>query len=294
MNRKTFAYIFLFFIIVSPVAFADKGMISYDPSAKLFEPNQRALIAWNGEEEILLLTTDIKASKPTTVLEVLPLPSEPKVTKGDLKTFDRAMRIMNMKLSKGIGIGSKGKSSNDSQSPAGRITFHEQIGPHNVTVVEVLSGAGFVKWVEKTLTEQGAANVKVPAWMTEEIEEYIKGGFTWFVFDSVKIGPDLKTVEPLRYRFKTKHLFFPLRITRVEEQSQVVMLVITERLLKDFPALSNHRVSILNKAVKLDGRELKRIDLEMSELFKDSDSVMLRNWTILGKDGTFDKDLIAY
>jgi len=41
------------------------------------------MIAWNGKEEILLLTTDLKASEPTRVLEVIPLPSEPLVKKGD-------------------------------------------------------------------------------------------------------------------------------------------------------------------------------------------------------------------
>lgn len=57
--------------------FADRGLIPFIPGVQIFEPNQRAMIAWNGSEEILLLSTDLRASQATQVLEVLPLPSEP-------------------------------------------------------------------------------------------------------------------------------------------------------------------------------------------------------------------------
>ena len=62
--------------------YADKGSIPFNANVQIFEPNQRALIAWNGLEEILLLTTDLYASETTKILEVIPLPSEPEVEKG--------------------------------------------------------------------------------------------------------------------------------------------------------------------------------------------------------------------
>ena len=68
-------------------AAADRGSISLRPNIKLYEPNQRAIIAWNGRTEILLLSTDLRASAPTKVLEVLPLPAEPKVKKGSIRSF---------------------------------------------------------------------------------------------------------------------------------------------------------------------------------------------------------------
>jgi len=77
---------------------ADRGMIPVDPNAQIFEPNQRAMIAWNGAEEILLLSTDLRASYSTMVVEVLPLPAEPEVKKGDLETFRKATDLINRKL----------------------------------------------------------------------------------------------------------------------------------------------------------------------------------------------------
>ncbi len=78
--------------------YANRGMIPINPNAKVFEPNQRAMIAWNGDEQILLLTTDIYASESTMVLEVLPLPSEPEVKEGDTETFSKAIALINRQM----------------------------------------------------------------------------------------------------------------------------------------------------------------------------------------------------
>ena len=89
---------FILFLFLSIPLFADRGSIPFIPDIKIFEPTQRAMIAWNGEEEILLLTTDIRASDSTEVLEVLPLPYEPVVKKGDIETFKKAIRLINDRI----------------------------------------------------------------------------------------------------------------------------------------------------------------------------------------------------
>lgn len=58
----------------------------------------------NGQEEILLLPTDLRASEATEVLEVIPLPSEPEVKKGDVEVFRRATTLINKKLRYGMTI----------------------------------------------------------------------------------------------------------------------------------------------------------------------------------------------
>ncbi len=294
--QRIISFIFIILIVLaSSLSMADRGMIPFDPSVTLFEPVQRALIAWNGEEEILLLSTDVKSDKPTTVLEVLPLPSEPKVTKGSLMTFTRAIRTLKMKIDadKSQSLGKSRAGNGDSHS-AGKVTFHEKIGAHDVMVAQALSTDGFIKWVENALEKQGAKNGTVPDWMKTEIEKYLANGFTWFVFDIIKVGTKMNTVAPLRYRFKTDRLFFPLRITRVKGGSDVEMLVLTRELLANFPALPNHRITIKNRAVKINAKELVRIDKEIAALLNMPDSVMLRSWLIKGKGGNFRNDLIAY
>ena len=121
------------------------------------------MIAWNGTEEILLLTTDMKASDSTEVLEVLPLPAEPIVKKGDIEIFRKATKLINNKLIEQHRIISKRNGGKERISqPAGEITFHKKIGAHNISVAHVLDKDGFINWAEDYLDSLGVKNPVIP------------------------------------------------------------------------------------------------------------------------------------
>jgi hypothetical protein len=52
--KKIVGLLVLSIAFSAQVVYADRGSIPFRPNVKIFEPTQRALIAWNGEEEILL------------------------------------------------------------------------------------------------------------------------------------------------------------------------------------------------------------------------------------------------
>ena len=70
----------LILLISFPSTLADMGGIpvTSKPNVSIYEPGQKAIIAWNGTEEMLILSTDVNASEDTLALRILPLPSEPK------------------------------------------------------------------------------------------------------------------------------------------------------------------------------------------------------------------------
>ena len=71
MNLTSFKLLALLSLLFVSVARADRGSIPFKPHVQIFEPTQRAMIAWDGREEILVLSTDLRASEPTKVLEVI-------------------------------------------------------------------------------------------------------------------------------------------------------------------------------------------------------------------------------
>jgi hypothetical protein len=201
-------------------AHADMGSIPFEAHVQIFEPKQRAIIAWNGTEEILLLATDLRASAPTKVLEVIPLPAEPTVKEGDLQAFERAVAIINSRQRRraggggfGGGFGAEGE---EPEPPAGEVTFHEKIGAHDISVTRVLNSDGFTGWVENYLKKQGVENPEIPGPMKTVVKQYLRAGFIWFVFDVVEVGNKVKTKDAIQYRFKTRSLYYPLKITRTE------------------------------------------------------------------------------
>ncbi len=164
--------------VLAAAAHADRGSIPFIPGVEIFEPIQRAMIAWNGEEEILLLSTDLRASAPTKVLEVLPLPSEPEVKKGDIEVFKRAVNLINSRIRRRHGAAvSKGRglSLGEYAPPAGEVTFHKRIGAHDVSVVHVLNRRGFIEWVEDYLRSKGVENPKIPEGLKSVVGEYLRG-----------------------------------------------------------------------------------------------------------------------
>jgi hypothetical protein len=276
-------------------ALADRGSIPFKQGVRIFEPNQRAMLAWNGEEEILLLSTDLAASESTMVLEVLPLPSEPEVTKGDVEVFAKAIDIINRKIA-ASGPLKRGAApdSGAKAGPAGEVTFHERIGSHDISVAHVLERTGFVAWVGDYLTSAGVANPVIPEPLKDTVDEYMEDGYTWFVFDVVSLHEEPGTSEAIQYRFKTDYLYYPLRITRTEAgETEIDLLVLTPHLLSEFSGIPQTRISLPHEPVTLAGIELWGLSKDMYELLGKPKESRLRIWKIKGDLASFDKDLLA-
>jgi hypothetical protein len=270
-------------------------MIPVNPHVQIFEPTQRAMIAWNGEEEILLLSTDVSASESTMVLEVLPLRTEPTVQKGDIETFRRAIELINKKIQVPLLMGKRNGDGEATKGPGGEVTFHEQIGAHDISVTHLLDPESFVDWVKTYLLSIEVEGDIISDDMKYLIDEYIKDDFQWFVFDVVTIGTETMTNEPIQYRFPTEQLFYPLKITSTAEgETSVELLILTPRLLRNFPGLPISRVSLPHDPITITSDELRELDEGMYELLKQYDRMKLRIWNISGSLSSFDDDLVAY
>lgn len=288
----------LVLLVLSTSAYGDMGAIPLIPNVQVFEPNQRALIAWDGEEEILLLSTDLSASKPTKILEILPVPNEPTVKKGDLKAFQTAVQIINEHLArKAIGsIVGKGPEmlslvAAESPKPAGEVTFHDRIGAHEVSVTHVLDATGFMDWAKDYLKRSGAKNPTIPPIIEESVRQYLKEGYKWFIYDVVDIGPTVTTKDALQFRFKTKRFYYPLRISRAATgTTKIELTVLSRHLFSNSYGLPRKHIQLMHDPIELNKEETTRISKEMFELLPGYP--MLRIWSIEGDLKDFDADLL--
>lgn len=289
-------YIIITFLICAAVCtgFGDRGLMPFDPDVEIFEPNQRAIIAWNGNEQILLLSTDIYASESTMVLEVLPLPAEPEVKKGAYETFLKVTNIINTKILNAYKKRDS-KGAEYVKTPGGVVTWHEQIGVHDISVIQLVESETFVTWVRDYLDSLGVEHEIVSDTMAGLIEEYITDGFVWFVFDVITLGDVTVSNEPIQYRFATDSLFYPLRITKTGKGNTSIQLtILTPQLLNNFPALPKERIDLRHEPVTLTNTELREIDEDMCELLQEYDTMKLRIWNIEGELKSFEQDLIAH
>ncbi|MCK4266611.1 MAG: DUF2330 domain-containing protein, partial [Thermoplasmata archaeon] len=197
----------------------------------VYEPGQKAIIAWNGTEEIMILSVDVYSTEETKALHMVPFPSMPEMSLGSVDSFEKVEELIN---SRGHSTGRYGGASlgqdNEGNSSGIEIVFEEQIGPHDMTVAIVNNSDEFTDWVTEFLSTKGIDDVPMPDNMNEVVENYTERDIKYFAFDVVDLEPDTKSVDPIIYRFETDHLFFPLRISSViDGETKVELALITPR-----------------------------------------------------------------
>ena len=259
---------FLLFPLVQ-TALADRGMIPVQPNVSVYEPGQKAIVAWNGTMEILMLSTDVFANSVTKVLEILPLPSNP--SKVELASFDSFSVIQNLIWSHvppilRSGFYGDGKDVN--------IVFHEKIGMHDITVVEATDVSSLIDWIGNFLAANGIGqNVSIEGFESV-LGDYMLRAFRFFVLDLIELSPDRKSAEPILYEFETESLYYPLLITSpVGGDGLVQLFVVTDGILQDaYEPFEKGLYRSLTRSEPIQFRltrdEIARIDSRIAALFK--------------------------
>jgi hypothetical protein len=180
------------------------------------EEAQNAIAAWNGTEEVLVLTTDLRADRPGKLLEMLPLPSVPSsITQGSREQFLTFINLFNSKIK--VQYNGGGYRNGDDAKPGSlssvQILFQKSIGAHNLTVARVRDAAHFGEWVRDLAARSGVANYTIKDEMNQSVRRHLANGISIFVFDIVEVGPELRSQDPLVYRFNTTKLYYPMEIT---------------------------------------------------------------------------------
>lgn len=224
----------LILILFATLAKADKGMIPVIPNVSVYEPGQKAIIGWNGDRkiEIMILAVDAYADTECKVLEIMPLPSEPKVDTGSVESFEAVQRLIMKHAPKPPYRGKGILPAFEGTAEAGvEILFHKKIGAHNITCTKALKYQEFVDWTYNFIKSQHIDTIALPAELPYIIQEYLRQEIIYFVFDIVELGKNTHSVAPLIYEFTSPYLYFPLRISRLAKGNTKIQLF----LLSNYP-----------------------------------------------------------
>lgn len=203
------------------LAAADRGSFTASP-ARLSQDSQKAIIFHNKQEEILVLATELRADRTTQVLEFIPFPAEPivfLVKDPILERVGELLRKKDIQEEEGPAKGGRGSAPVE-------IKFSQKVGAHDVTVVKINQPAEFENWVREFFRQKKIAMENRLEGALANARDYLGRGFNYFVFDSVTVGRETRTVEPLAYRFKSSELYYPLKTSNLVGGSGRVELVL--------------------------------------------------------------------
>lgn len=271
------AFLFILLFSFFPTALADRGIIPIDPGVSVYEPGQKAIVAWNGEEEILILSTDVNAGGSTFALEVMPLPSNPKaIEQASFESFVHIQNLIWTYAPQVLGRHYGGKE----QTQGVEVTFHERIGAHDITVVKATDATELTEWADSFLEENEISQVMSLRNFESVIEDYMARGFRYFVLDLIETSSQQKSVEPILYRFETSFLYYPLKISSpVPGETEITLFVLTNNRIQNFFSYSFYRLRMAYYRsgnhwapiqFNLTKGELGIIDLRIGELFENN------------------------
>lgn len=193
----------LLLILPSPVQ-ADMGRV-VATNAQISEDSQKAIILHNREEEVLILGTDLKADQSARIVRFIPFPAEPKVQLASPAAFESAAGLI-----KEHGLKFVEQTKGGQAARAVELQFNQRLGSHDVTVIKINDAAEFNVWVREFLKRKGLQLKREDPKIEAVVRDYTQRGFVWFVFDFVTVNEEIRFVEPIQYRFKSKDLYYPL------------------------------------------------------------------------------------
>ena len=200
-------------LLASPAA-ADMGQIHISvEGTSVSESAQKAIILANGTQEVLILGTELKASRKTPIVRFIPFPSEPQVQLAPKGVFDRlAGLVAKYKLQYVHTFHSKGGPGTQENSGV-EVRFSAKLGAHDITVIRVRDAAKIRAWANAYFKKKGLPAAKNYHEAEAVITDYVARGIDWFVMDAVELSPEQRFVEPLAYRFASTSLYYPLKDT---------------------------------------------------------------------------------
>jgi hypothetical protein len=289
---KSISAIILLSAAFTNLSRADMGSMPFKKGVQIVEPNQDAIIAWNGKEQLLYLQTTLGSSEETKVLEVMPLPSKPAVDAADPAVFMRCRSLLPRIVVRDSGGASP--FGGPAELPAAKVVERKMIGAHDIRTVELLDAQRFTAWVA---AEFGAANegLEVPAPLLSVIDEYARDGYKWFLFDVIDVKQETAKKTPLRIRFETDKLYYPMRITRTEKGHTTVSLSILTNILfnkEDCIGIPREEIRVPARPIRITGAKVNWIDPPLFELLGRPEVTQLRTWEISGEIDSFQKDLL--
>jgi len=307
MKKIALFIIILMLMLSFPAVCGDGGIIG-PPQIYIQEKAQNAIVAWNGTEEVLILSIDIQSSEPTKVLRVIPLPSNPiSVTEGSFDSFVKLQEIINKKWQE-IWNRSKGYGENAQDggtlSANIEITFQDTIGVHNITIVKILDVTNFSDWATDFAISAGLTDITFSSKFQGMVEEYLNDNISYFVFDIIDTTKDESSINPIIYRFKTDFLFYPLKITAAadvgETYASVRVFCIAKKVIKAevfsevsfYSNLGYYSYGDLVYDMNLTEDELLEISQEIYDLFK-GDPILM-SYQYYGRYSSLDGDIIAF
>jgi hypothetical protein len=204
---------------VAPAGACACGGVAPSPGSEVAVGEERAIISWqDGIEQIDLLLGVLSAEAETGL--IFPTPSPATVSLGDRADFDAIDRVTTPERTEEYDWWSF-RSPGDGASAGAAPTVLDvvQLGPIEAVTLAASDTAGLETWLADN-------DFALSPEVTALLDGYVERG--WF-FVALRLTGDAPLdggLDPLRFRFESEELVYPLELSRAATSPQTVRLYV--------------------------------------------------------------------
>lgn len=251
------------------------------------EPNQYAVVAWNGTEEILWISTKQKSLVPGegAALSIMPMPGKPiSVTRGDDKLYQECYKAVDAKIAAANG----GVASRE-------LVLEAKIGAHNIFVLKGESVEDLEKQIQDYISKRfgGEAEGAIGDNTRDVLKDYIDRDFQYFAFDLIDSNEEEEIKVPIQYRFESEYCYYPMVVSKIggTGETEVSIVAFTSgELTQHAPTALTFEEVTKEESVEFTADELQTLSPDIQALFGD-DGAVAREWSITGDMKSFKGDI---
>lgn len=239
--------------------------------------DERALIAWDGTTEDILMSLSVTGSSDRAAW-VMPVPSAARITLGDTEVFEALGELTAPRIEYRDSwwptipwLVWAGSPPDTAGAPSGAVSVlgRQRLGPFDVTRLAANDPSALAKW----LSYNGFPH---PDGLNDNLAPYVADGWEIVAVQLVPAdagGALTGPLQPLRLSFETDTVVYPMRLSRSATMSQHV----------DLYVLAQHRMDPSTFPVPGDKPTLEfagRIDRSASPALADyaGDAAFLTRW----------------
>jgi len=273
MNLSTKGVLIILALLCLPLTVvADGGIFSYDfKDVSLSKPLSKAVVSYGRGKEVLILTSSFQATRTAACLQVLPLPSKPKITELDMDFFRTVEKYLY-----------------DRSKKSGRAGFYlepeylrfDKKEIKQVKVVEAKSAKEFMNWLEGFYIEQGIdeENRHIPSDLRDKIALYVRKGMTYFAVSTVGVA-NLRTIHnPVMFEFETPELYYPVVMSGVSSKEMNLDLIMVTREGEDVGAEFFPEGFTKIQELAIGQKEIVSLHEKLAGMFQAWDTISLTTW----------------
>lgn len=271
MFKKSLLLIILYILLISQcLAYGGIITIPQNNDAVVRKHAEAAIIAWNGEEEVLIVSSVLSSTSPTTAIEIMPLPCKPETVEiGDANAFKQAGKLVINKTGYETGL--------FGTDPVQTGLLREYLNPLfqdapdiGYCSFEADNLYDFYNMLNIILSQHNLDNIKPAEYLNNEINGNFKEGITNFVVDIIQLDQFRRKTPVLIYKFKSKKTYYPfweIQAPKDQDYYDDQLIPFSEHPVKKIRHLSNIFIFyITDKPANITHLELENDD-EKNELY---------------------------